>query len=116
MGEEVRISCLGPKPAPRSEKAEIVSTEINGHTAHKNELAATRGLCAVYLRDISRKLGALGTHPNGLFWQELLVLDKKCAGRFLKGPGLRGRGSRQQIDRGSRRGVFSSTFQRNAVL
>ena len=72
----MRISRLGLEPAPRSEKADIGSTEINGHTAHKNELAATRGLCAVYLRDISRKLGALGTHPNGLFWQELLVLDK----------------------------------------
>ena len=63
---------------------------MNGHTAHKNELAATRGPCAVYLRDISRKLGALGTHLNGLFWQELLVLAKKCAGRFLKGPGVVG--------------------------
>ena len=67
MGEEVRISRLGLKPAPRSEKADIGSTEINGHTAHKNELAATRGPCAIYLRDISRKPGALGTQPNVLF-------------------------------------------------
>ena len=31
---------------------------MNGHTAHKNELAATQGPCAIYLRDISRKVGA----------------------------------------------------------
>ena len=34
LGEEVRISRLGLKPAPRSEKAEIGSTEkSNGHEA-----------------------------------------------------------------------------------
>ena len=47
---------------------------------------------------------------------EQLVLDKNCAGRFFKGPGLRGCGSRPQIDRGGRRGVFSSTSQRSTVL
>ena len=31
-----------------------VNGKMNGHTAHKNELAATRGPCAIYLRDISR--------------------------------------------------------------
>ena len=37
LGEEVRISRLGLKPAPRSEKAAIGSTEINGHRQNINE-------------------------------------------------------------------------------
>ena len=61
---------------------------MNGHTAHKNELAATRGPCVIYLRDISRKPGALGTQPNVLFLQELLVLHKKRPRRFFGGAGL----------------------------
>ena len=68
MGEEVRISRLGLKPDPRSEKAQTrVNGKMNGHTAHKNELAATQGPCAIYLRDISPKFAALKTQHTGLF-------------------------------------------------
>ena len=69
LGEEVRVSRLGLKPAPRSPRKSgyRVNGKFNGHTAHKNELAATQGPCAIYLRELSRKVGALGTQPNVLF-------------------------------------------------
>ena len=54
--------------------------------------------------------------PMYILHVELLVLIKKRPRRFFGGPGLRNRTARPQIDRGSRRGVFSSTFQRNAAL
>jgi len=40
---------------------------MNGHTAHKNELAAALGPCAVDLRDISQNIAGLGTPHTGFF-------------------------------------------------
>ena len=88
LGEEVRISRLGLKPAPRSEKADIGC----------------------------QKFAALGTPYPGLFLSEPLVSNKKRPRRFFRGPGLRRGTTGLQIDRGSGREVFASTSQRNAVL
>ena len=67
MDEEVRISRLVLKPALRRENADIGSTEIQRTCGVENELAAARGPCAIYLRDISPKFAALKTQHTGLF-------------------------------------------------
>ena len=110
--------CPGPKTAhlyakkPKSAQRENPTDIGNIASSWPRPRARAPPACAISARHSPALLQGASPFCN----LEQLVLDKNCAGRFFKGPGLRGCGSRPQIDRGGRRGVFSSTSQRNTVL
>ena len=116
LGEEVRISRLGLKPAPRSEKADIGSTENSTDirrikTSWLRPRAHAPSTCAIS----AEKSAPLADSPMYFFfWFQ--TKNAKRPRRYFRGSGLRNRTARPQIDRGGRRGVFTSTSQRNAVL
>ena len=117
LGEEVRISHLGLKPAPSSEKADIGSTEKSTDIRHIASSwlrpgARSPPACAIS----AEKSAPLAHSPMYILSLEQLVLIKKRPQRFFRGSGLWNRTARPQIDRGGRWEVFSSTFQRNTAL
>ena len=117
LGEEVRISRLGLKPAPRSEKADIGSTEKLTDIRRITSSQLRPGACSPPAYAISaEKTAPLAHSPMRLLHVEQLVPNKKRPRRYFRGSGLRNRTARPQIDGGGRWEVFSSTSQRNTVL
>ena len=117
LGEEVRISHLGLKPAPSSEKADIGSTEKSTDIRHIASSWTRPGARSPPACAISAENSAPLAHsPMYILYLEQLVLNKTRPRRIFRGPGVRRGTRRPQIDRGSGREVFSSTSQRNTGL
>ena len=112
LGEEVRISRLGLKPAPRSEKAEIGSTEKSTDIRHIASSWTRPGARSPPACAISAENSAPLAHsPMYILYLEQLVLNKTRPRRIFRGPGVRRGTRRPQIDRGSGREAFGSTYQ-----
>ena len=117
MGKEVRISRLGLKPAPSSEKADIGSTGKSTDIRHIASSWTRPGARSPPACAISAENSAPLAHsPMYILYLEQLVLNKTRPRRIFRGPGVRRGTRRPQIDRGSGREVFSSTSQRNTGL